>query len=129
MIHKDATFGKTKNVTLLEFGTGDILMTGSRKSDEGITVVAMKTMNKPMPINVRFDSRYKTFNEMQPEVVLVFKEIESIDSLISALQNTKIEMQSNIEVTLPKKKGCDRWFNFEKEKDFCDNCGQSYDEH
>ena len=92
MIHERGNYGKTKNIAIAEFGTGDIQMVGSKKGKNGETVLAFKTHEKPHPINVKEKSDWKSFDEMKPEIVFIFNKIESIDSLISMLEDCKSEM-------------------------------------
>lgn len=92
MIHKNATYGQTKNIMVCEMGTGDVWMIGSEKGENGETVLAMKTVSEPRPINVIEKPSVKSFDEMQPELVFVFNKVESIDSFINMLQGCKTEM-------------------------------------
>jgi len=94
MITKDAQFGNTKNVVVCEMGTGDVWMLGSEKGKNGETVLAMKTVDEPRPINVIEKASVETFDEMKPQLVFVFNKVESIDSFINMLQNCKTEMIS-----------------------------------
>ena len=91
MIRK-TDFGKTKNIMIAEFGTGDIWMLGSQKGENGETFLAFKTVKEPRPINVVEKATVKTFDEMKPELVFVFNKVESLDSLINSLKDCKKEM-------------------------------------
>ena len=92
MIHKKANFGKTKDIMVCEFGTGDVWMIGSEKGEKGEIILALKTTTESNPINVREKASVDTFDEMEPELVFVFNKIESIDSMINMLKDCKIEM-------------------------------------
>jgi hypothetical protein len=92
MIHKNATFGQTKNIMVCEMGTGDVWMLGSEKGENGETVLAMRTVAEPRPINVIEKASVETFDEMQPELVFIFNKVESIDSFINMLRDCKAEM-------------------------------------
>ena len=92
MITKNATYGQTKNVMVCEMGTGDVWMLGSEKGEKGETVLAMKTVAEPRPINVIEKASVETFDEMQPELVFIFNKIESIDSFINMLKDCRTEM-------------------------------------
>lgn len=85
-------FGKTKDILIAEFGTGDIWMLGSKKGKKGETVLAFKTTKELRPINVVQETSVKSFDEMKPELVFVFNKVESIDSLIGSLQDCRKEM-------------------------------------
>ena len=52
MITKNAKFGETTNVVVCEMGTGDVWMVGSEKGKKGETMLAMKTVLEPKPINI-----------------------------------------------------------------------------
>ncbi len=92
MIKKDTQFGKTKNVMVCEMGTGDVWMLGSEKGESGETILAMKTVDEPRPINEIQTASVDTFDEMKPELVFVFNKVESIDSFINMLKDCKEEM-------------------------------------
>jgi hypothetical protein len=82
-------YGKTKDVMVCEMGTGDVWMVGSEKGDNGESVLAMKTVSDPQPINVIQKASIDTFDEMAPELVFIFHKIESIDSMINMLKDCK----------------------------------------
>jgi hypothetical protein len=90
MITKNANYGKTENVTVIEMGTGDVHMFQGLKKNNSVSLV-LKTL-EPMPINVKIPHDYKSFDELQPEVVFIFTKSESIDSMISMLQSCKEEI-------------------------------------
>ena len=92
MIHKKATFGKTKDIMVCIMGTGDVKMIGSEKGEKGETVLALKTVNESHPIDVREKAKVKTFDEMKPELVFIFNKVESIDCMIHMLEDCRGEM-------------------------------------
>lgn len=92
MITKKAIFGNTEDVTVCEMGTGDVWMLGSELGENGQTVLAMKTVSDPRPINVVEKASVKTFDEMEPEIAFIFNKVESIDCMISMLEGCKSEM-------------------------------------
>lgn len=94
MITKNAKYGETNDVVVAEMGTGDVLMIGSQKAENGSVHLAFKTTETPQPINVIVDTKVKSYDEFQPEIVFIFNKVESIDSLISMLQNCRDEMLS-----------------------------------
>lgn len=94
MITKNAKFGETTNVVVCEMGTGDVWMVGSEKGKKGETMLAMKTVLEPKPINIIEKASVESFDEMKPELVFIFHKTESIDSLINMLQDCKAEMLS-----------------------------------
>jgi hypothetical protein len=102
MITKDAQFGNTKDVVVCEMGTGDVWMLGSERGENGVTVLAMKTVDKPNPINVIEKASVDTFDEMKPQLVFVFNKVESIDCFINMLQGCKAEMISGVVTTSDK---------------------------
>lgn len=92
MIIKNAEYGNTKNVVIAEFGKGDVHMIGSEGDENGGVHLAFKTTKEPQPINVIVDTNVSSYDEFQPEIVFIFNKSESIDSLISMLQECKKEM-------------------------------------
>ena len=94
MITKNAQFGKTTDVVVCEMGTGDVWMVGSEKGENGETMLAMKTVLEPRPINVIEKASVESFDEMKPELVFIFNKTESIDSVINMLLDCKAEMLS-----------------------------------
>ena len=95
MIHKKATFGKTKDIMICVMGTGDVKMIGSVKGEKGETMLAFKTVNEPHPIDVIEKASVKTFDEMNPELVFVFNKVESIECMIHMLEDCIEEMNKN----------------------------------
>lgn len=94
MITKNAQFGETTDVVVCEMGTGDVWMVGSEKGENGETIMAMKTVLEPRPINVIEKASVESFDEMKPELVFIFNKVESIDSFINMLLDCKAEMLS-----------------------------------
>jgi hypothetical protein len=94
MITKNAKFGETTNVVVCEMGTGDVWMVGSEKGQNGETMLAMKTVPEPRPINVNEKAGVESFDEMKPELVFIFNKVESIDSFINMLLDCKAVMLS-----------------------------------
>lgn len=92
MIYKKADFGNTKGIMVCEMGFGDVEMHSSAKGATGEVVLAFKNADRPHPINVVEKSPYKSFDEMQPELVFIFNKAESIDSVISMLEDCREEL-------------------------------------
>lgn len=91
MIIKNTKFGEVEYVTVCEFGTGDIEMTPTLKTN-GRVFLAMKTTDEPHEIGIKRDGGYATTNDLKPEIVLSFDKIESIDAVISSLLDCKEEL-------------------------------------
>lgn len=102
MIDKTATFGKTKDVMVCTMGTGDVWMVGSEKGENGETILALKTVDEPHPIDVIEKASVKTFYEMEPELVFIFNKVESIDCMIHMLEDCKKEMSKPEKVITDK---------------------------
>ena len=96
MINKNCIYGKVTGVTVAEFGTGDIEMNGSEKDKNGSVHLAFKTVETPGIIGKKVKSTYKTFDEMQPEIVFIFNKIESIDSVINMLKDCRKDFKKKI---------------------------------
>ena len=80
----------------LNIKKGDQVMviSGDEKGKKGETMLAMKTVLEPKPINIIEKASVESFDEMKPELVFIFHKTESIDSLINMLQDCKAEMLS-----------------------------------
>lgn len=92
MIFKNAIFGNTQYVTVCEFGTGTIKMVQSKPKD-GTVNLYLKTQ-EPEPIGLVQEHSYKSIDDMKPEVVLMFKNIESLNAVILTLQELKEGLQT-----------------------------------
>ena len=92
MIHKKANFGNTNGIMVCEFGEGTIGMIGSEKASDGYVALAFKGWDESHPINVIEKHPYKNLDEMVPELVFIFSNVESIDSLISMLNDCKADL-------------------------------------
>ena len=92
MITKNATFGETQNVVVCEFGSGDVWMVGSELGENQETVLGFKTVKESKQINKLVETSIKSYDEMKPELVFIFNEVDSIDCLISMLGELKKEM-------------------------------------
>ena len=92
MIHKKANFGNTKGIMICEFGKGTIIMNGSGKGADGRVVLAFKTADEPGVMHVVSKTHYESFDKMKPELVFMFEKAESIDRLISILNDCKADL-------------------------------------
>lgn len=82
MIYKKIDFAKTKDVTVLEFGKGDIKVQPASGVD--YESLMFKT-SKPYPIGTNHKSKGKNSDWFKPEVVMIFPNINSIDVVIERL--------------------------------------------
>ena len=92
MIRTKSDYGKTKDIMVCEMGTGDIHMLGSEKAENGSVHLAFKTTKEPQPINVILPTNCDSYDEFKPELVFIYNKVESIDSMISMLQDCRTEM-------------------------------------
>lgn len=89
MIKKNATFSQLTDVTILEFGTGDILVSEGHGIENDYTAVMFKNQ-EPKGIGVEDDTwRGKTSDELQPDVIMIFTNPNSIDVIVDKLQKAK----------------------------------------
>ena len=96
MIHKNSKLGNTKNVTIVELGTGDIKVGYIKQPDEGYTGVSFKNSDK-FDIGHLHDDAGETTDEYNPEAVIIFTNPKSIDVVIEQLNLAKcglIKMQA-----------------------------------
>lgn len=95
MITNNSTYGATENVTVAEMGTGDVHMMGSEKAEDGSVHLGFRTVSEPQPINVIVPMEAKSYDELKPQIVFIFRKEESIDSLINMLIDCKKEFLSD----------------------------------
>lgn len=95
MITKNTKYHGTPNVTLLEYGTGDIITNnlvpgeGDATKYTGITCRNATTH----PIGTDHPADYgKTVTELQPDVVFTFTRVESIDVLLGMLHHARKDL-------------------------------------
>lgn len=100
MIIQNATYGSTENVTVAEFGTGDIHMMGSEKAIDGSIHLGFRT-SEPKPINVIVPMEPTSYDELKPQIMFIFRKEESIDSLINMLIDCKRDFVSGSDQTAP----------------------------
>lgn len=93
MIYKRARFGNVDNVTVCEFGTGDIEMVQANY-DNGAVCLCLKTQ-KQGEIGRVEEHGYKNTDDMQPQVVLMFARVESVAAVIISLEEIRQKMLSN----------------------------------
>lgn len=96
MITKNSLYGKTKNVTVINFGQGTVHMFNAAQKEFGDIVLKS---GKPIPLG-KFDMKkhYKgktTSDKIKPDVVMRFTNTKSIDVVIDRLNDLKILMNDN----------------------------------
>lgn len=85
MITKKARFGKTKDVTMLEFGRGGIGLIGVQNF--GVKCILLKNI-KNQQIGTPFDPG-KDVDDFEPDVVISFLNKESFDVFYYYVQQIK----------------------------------------
>jgi hypothetical protein len=92
MIHNNENYAGTIVPTLLAFGKGDIAVMPAISSD-GYAQVMFKN-DEPHQINVEVPGYPvgKILNDIEPEVMMVFDKVESIEVVIWALEKAKIDL-------------------------------------
>lgn len=119
MIHKNIKFGKTKGVTWVQTGTGDVISTRSLKSPKGRMILAF-TNGKKGPIGVPRDETFENWDELKPQLIFEFSSIESIDALILALNDCKKGFSKPGRFV----KGNSLYFST-RYVGYCDSCGKA----
>lgn len=96
MIIKGAVFANTENVTVLEFGKGDVHLFNACINGKGHVVLKS---GKELPLGVIDRKKhYKnklTLENISPDVVMFFENTESIDIVIDQLSDLKRLMNEN----------------------------------
>lgn len=108
MITKKQKFGKHE-VTLLEFGNGTIHVQ-SAMHKEGFSSVLFKTAD-PTPIGTEHETKGMTSDEYNPEVVMVFRDKDSIDVVVEKLKQSQLYLNGEMNTT-PEEKMVDENCNF-----------------
>lgn len=102
MITKNETYGISENVTIADFGTGDIVVADGF-IHETKTGCLMLANDVPNDIGKDHPERIgKTTDEVKQDVVFTFTNVESINVVIRALERAKIKMMwANGDESLP----------------------------
>ena len=96
MVHKNCKVGKAKKVTVIELGSGDVIVSSiSCKVDKYAGIAFVNTL--PHEIGTKHNTAGCTTDDSQPEAVLIFTKIESIEVVERALEKAKILLR-NIEL-------------------------------
>jgi len=91
MIKRNATYGKTKNVVVVELGAGDVHMVMGEKAEDKSVHLTLRT-TEPRPINITQEIEDGvTFDDLKPEIAFIFHKVESIESFINMLKDCKTE--------------------------------------
>lgn len=90
MIHKNAEMGDRKDVTVVMFGTGDIHIAGIGAEKEKLHgVLFSQDVPKDMSCWNDVQKPIKCIEEAKNPVVLYFSNPESVDQLITSLNEVK----------------------------------------
>ncbi|MFD2597342.1 hypothetical protein ACFSQ3_00140 [Sphingobacterium corticis] len=99
MVHKNVRFGKVENVCLAEFGKGSVILnhTTPIDGDDGTLCVLIKTATQSGVANqlvpeghpdyVSHDRKDYNSDEFEPEMVLMFNNIEGVEALKGNLED------------------------------------------
>ena len=98
MITKNQNYGISKNVTIADFGDGDIRVASAHIESDNVGCVLFENHTK-RPIGTDHPETVgKTTDELPIDLALRFSKTESIDVVIKALKNAKkymIEEKNN----------------------------------
>lgn len=96
MIHKNAEMGNRKDVTVVEFGTGDILIAGIGAEKEKLHGVLFSQDVPKVKSNWNnVENPITSIEEAKNPVVLYFSNPESVDQLITSLNEVKEHFKNN----------------------------------
>jgi len=102
MIHKNAEIGNTKGITLIELGGGDVQISVISCKVNKYTGVEFVN-DKPTPIGTKHNTVGCTTDNTQPQAILSFTSVASIEVVERALAKAKIllrNMDSRIDKAL-----------------------------
>lgn len=79
--------------SIIEFGKGDVSVMSGNIKDLGI--LSLKTLEEPKEIGFNLGTKNLNGEELldETEVLMTFKNVESIDVVIKALQRIKTKME------------------------------------
>lgn len=96
MIHLNSTVGEVKGIAVAEFGAGDIsLIIGGKTNDR--LVYVMLSNQEAREVGKVEQHNYTNVNDIKPQMMFIFSNPNSIDVVISRLQEAKeclINLQS-----------------------------------
>ena len=93
MIYKNAIIGKIKNVTLIELGDGDVQVAALKSKED--KYVGIEFVNDvPNKIGTKHNTAGTTTDNSNPDAMLTFTNIESIEVVERALAKAKIYMRN-----------------------------------
>jgi hypothetical protein len=93
MIYKNQTIGESDNVTVAEFGSGDILVGAAYAKNQPMSFLLLFNNDKVEEIGVSSLGVSEAINNGLPyEIVLSFTKVESIDVVVETLTKMKNKM-------------------------------------
>lgn len=98
MIKKNETYHLSENVTVCEFGYGDIIVAdgyGEDGDSKGYLLLANDQIAKDIG-TLHPDRDHRSTEEIKHDVIFIFSNVESLDVVIGALQRTKEKMLSHL---------------------------------
>ena len=94
MIKKKSKFEGKEIETIMEFGTGDIAVTGFRNSESKLTGISFENQ-KAVKIGTRDASTNGSkLSDSNSNVLMVFNKVESIEVVERALKEAKIRLKN-----------------------------------
>ncbi len=95
MIKKNENWGVSENVTVAEFGNGDIIVADGFVKEDNMGCL-MLANDVPNEIGTDHPHRVgKDTDELKQDVIMTFTNVASIDVVIGALQRAKEKMIVN----------------------------------
>ena len=93
MVHKNVKIGGTKGITLIELGEGDVQVAAiSCKEHESAGIEFVN--DKPNPIGTKHNTAGCTTDNTQPQAILLFTNVASIEVVERALTKAKILLRN-----------------------------------
>lgn len=93
MVIKNTTVGKTKGVTIIELGNGDIKVGSLHSKEEKYSGIEFIN-DVPRRIGTKHNTAGTTTDESNPDAMITFTNIESIEVLERALAKAKIWLRN-----------------------------------
>lgn len=104
-IYKNATVGKHKDATVVEFGTGDIAISSGHEAENPSVKTLGLSQDKPKPVEEwtkDMDIPGGNSDGLEDIVILKFDKIESVDVLIERLNRVRKDLLQESPPNTPK---------------------------
>ena len=94
MIHKNATVGELNSIYHIELGKGDVQVNVAQWPSEGAVSLTFKQDVESHPIGTGHNHAGTTTDEVEPNALISFSNIESLEVVQRALDRARIYLRN-----------------------------------